>query len=245
VIFFIGAAFCIFKVWEFARAAPREKTTTAHVVRVYHSIFRGLRFNYYSCSYNFSIEQSYYVGLGDCPQGIADDARNGKYLDVSWLSPGIDATVYYDPDDPSVSSLLEFRAARDVYLQTAAPWIGLATLSIFFIVFGRLLEANEKRGIGGVVVDARGTVIFPEEIGVGSDIAGKPNGGGTNGTPSPGLRELYLEVVNRIHPDRAANEDDLALRERLTKEANAAFERGDMKTLRRVLEDYMDATPAS
>ena len=188
VIFFIGAGFCIFKVCEFARAAPREKTTTGHIVRVYHSIFRGLRFNYYSCSYAFDIDQSFYVGLGDCPQGIADNARKGKYLGVGRLSLGVDATVYYDPVDPSVSSLLEFRATRDHYLQTAAPWIGLATLSIFFFVFGKLLEANEKRGIGGVVVDARGTLIFPKEIGVGSDIAGQPCAENMNEDPSPGTK---------------------------------------------------------
>lgn len=55
-----------------------------------------------------------------------------------------------------------------------------------------------------------------------------------------GLREQYLEVVNTIHPDRAANEADLVLRERLMKEANAAFERGDAETLRKVLKEYRD-----
>lgn len=48
-------------------------------------------------------------------------------------------------------------------------------------------------------------------------------------------------MVNNIHPDRAVNQADLGLRERLMKEANAAFERSDAQTLRRVLEEYGDA----
>jgi len=114
----------------------------------------------------------------------------------------------------------------------------LGTLIIFFFILGRLLDANEKRRKGGVFVDAKGTVIYPEEIGLGSEFAGSPDRDAANSAPSPGLREQYLEVVNMIHPDRAMNETDLALRERLMKDANVAFERGDDDTLRRVLEEY-------
>jgi hypothetical protein len=151
---------------------------------------------------------------------------------------GTDATVYYDPADPSVNSLLEFSAESQIEYRWAMPWIALEALIVFFFVFAGLLAANEKRGNGGVVVDVRGTVIYPEEIGLGSEFAGFHHGEAANSAPSSGLREQYLEVVNKIHPDRAANEADLALRERLMKEANAAFERGDAGTLRRVLEEY-------
>ena len=87
-------------------------------------------------------------------------------------------------------------------------------------------------------MDARGTVIYPEEIGLGTEFAGLPNRESVNSAPSSRLRERYLEVVNTIHPDLAANEVDLALRERLMKEANAAFEHGDAETLLRVLKEY-------
>jgi len=206
ILVFVCIGTCIYKAREYARAAPNERTTTAHVVSVYHSVFRGLRFNYYSCSYNFSVDGSLYVGLRDCPQWIIDDA---------------------------------------IVYRVAVPWIGLGALIVFFFVFGKLLAANEKRGHGGVVVDARGTVIYPEEISVGSEFAGPFSYEAVNAASSPGLRELYLEVVNQIHPDRAANEADLALRERLMKEANAAFERGDTETLRRVLEEYRVTISAS
>jgi len=245
ILVFVCAGICVYKAREYASAAPNERTTTAHVVSVYHSIFRGLRFNYYSCSYNFSVDGSLYIGLRDCPQWIIDDAAKEKYLGSGTVPTGTDATVYYDPADPSVNSLLKFSAASENEYRVATPWIGIGVLIIFFFIFGRLLAANEKRGSGGVVIDARGTVIYPDEIGLGSEFAGLPNREAANSAPSPGLREQYLEVVNNIHPDRAANEADLALRERLTKEANAAFERGDAETLRRVLEEYRGAIPAS
>src|ERR1017187_3917307 len=62
--------------------------------------------------------------------------------------------------------------------------------------------------------------------------------------PSPELKKLYREVVNQIHPDRASNEADRALRERLMKEATAAYRRGDVEALRRILEEYK-ASPES
>jgi hypothetical protein len=243
MLVFLCAGICMYKARQYASAAPNERTTTSHVVSVYHSIFRGLRFNYYSCSYNFSVDGSLYIGLRDCPQWIINDAVNGRYLGSGAVPTGIDATVYYDPADPSVNSLLDFRAASENEYRVAAPWIGLGVLIILFFVIGRLLAANEKRGHGGVVVDARGTVIYPEEIGLGPEFAGLSNREAVKFAFSPGLRELYLEVANKIHPDRAANEADLALRERLMKEANAAFARGDAETLRRVLEEYRGAIP--
>ena len=245
ILVFVCIGTCIYKAREYARAVPNERTTTAHVVSVYHSVFRGLRFNYYSCSYNFSVDGSLYVGLRDCPQWIIDDAIKGKFVDSGAVPEGTDATVYYDPADPSVNSLLEFSVESQIVYRVAVPWIGLGALIVFFFVFGKLLAANEKRGHGGVVVDARGTVIYPEEISVGSEFAGPFSYEAVNAASSPGLRELYLEVVNQIHPDRAANEADLALRERLMKEANAAFERGDTETLRRVLEEYRVTISAS
>jgi hypothetical protein len=240
---FVLAGHFIYKAREFASTAPREKTTAARDVSVYHHIFRGLRFNYYSCTYDFSVAGSFYLGLADCPQKIADDAAKGKYSSSAGVLTRADATVYYDPADPSLNSLLEFNAASENEDRVAAPWICLGVLIIFFFVLGKLFDSNEKRGNDGVVVDAGGTVIYPEGIRIGSEFAGLPNREAVNSAASPRLREQYLEVVNKIHPDRAANEADLALRERLMKEANAAFELGDVEKLRRILEQYRGAIP--
>jgi Protein of unknown function (DUF3592) len=244
LLVFVGAGFCVYQARRYAIAAPNARTTTAHVVSVYHSIFRGLRFNYYSCSYDFSIDGSLYLGLRDCPQWIIDDAVKGRHLGSAAVWAGADATVYFDPANPSLNSLLDFRTESQIQYRVATPWIGLGVLIVFFFILGKLMLTSEKRENGGVIVDGRGTVIYPEEIGPGS--ASKSSHRGTvSPTLSLAVRQLYLEVVNKIHPDRATNEIDRAWRDRLMMDANAAFERGDAEKLRNVLEEYINSNPAS
>lgn len=237
----VCAGICIYQAKEYAGAAPSERTTTAQLVSVYHSVFRGFRFNYYSCSYNFTVDGSLYIGLRDCPQWIVDDAVNRKYLDSGAVPIGTRATAYYDPTDPSVNSLLEFSTESQIEYRTAIPWIGLGASIFIFFIFAGLLAANEKKGRGGIVVDAKGTIINPEQIGLGPESGISLSSENGNGPTPSALRELYLEVVNEIHPDRAADEDDRALRDRLMKDANAAFERGDAATLHRVQNEYKTA----
>jgi hypothetical protein len=57
-------------------------------------------------------------------------------------------------------------------------------------------------------------------------------------SPSPELRKLFRDVVNQIHPDRATDDADRALRNRLMVEANAAYKRQDADALKRILEEY-------
>jgi hypothetical protein len=243
LLVFVGAGLCVYQARQYASAAPNARTTTGHVVSVYHSIFRGLRFDYYSCSYDFRVDGSLYIGLRDCPQSIIDDAVKGKHLGSTATWAGEDATVYYDPAKPSVNSLLDFSTESQIMYRVATPWISLGVLIVFFFILGKRMLAGEGRGNGGVVVDGRGTVIYPEEIGH-SPTPKLSNRHAAHPAPSPRVKELYLEVVNKIHPDRALNEDDRVLRERLMKEANSAFGRSDADSLQKVLEDYASATPA-
>jgi hypothetical protein len=57
-------------------------------------------------------------------------------------------------------------------------------------------------------------------------------------SPSPELKKLFKDVVNEIHPDRAADAADHALRSRLMTEANLAYKRQDADALRKILEEY-------
>jgi hypothetical protein len=57
-------------------------------------------------------------------------------------------------------------------------------------------------------------------------------------TPSPELQQLYRQLMKEIHPDRADDEADRVLRNRLAAEANLAYERGDADDLRRIREEY-------
>jgi hypothetical protein len=247
---------CIYQAKQFARATQREKTTSAYDLNVQYQLFRGLRFNYYRCDYDFDVDGVPYSGHGDCPQPGNDSAIKGQLAASAGTSA--DAIVYYDPVDPSVNSLMKFDATSERCYQDAIPWILLEALIVLSFFFGAALSAHWK-GNDGVVIDARGTVLYPDEIDRGSVHDGLSSNDGKaerfepnsnreaakteNSASGSQQRELYLEVVNQIHPDRAANEHDLALRERLMKEANAAFGRGDTETLRRVLEEYKNTLP--
>lgn len=59
-----------------------------------------------------------------------------------------------------------------------------------------------------------------------------------NFAASPELKKLFKEVVNCVHPDRATGDADRALRERLMKQANDAYSRGETDTLRKILDEY-------
>jgi TonB family protein len=53
--------------------------------------------------------------------------------------------------------------------------------------------------------------------------------------PSPELKQLWIRVLKRVHPDLAIDEQDRIRCERLTKLANEAYQAGDLEALRAVL----------
>ena len=55
------------------------------------------------------------------------------------------------------------------------------------------------------------------------------------GTSSPELKQLWIRVQKRVHPDLAIDEQDRIRCEQLTKLANEAYEAGDFEALRGVL----------
>jgi TonB C terminal len=55
------------------------------------------------------------------------------------------------------------------------------------------------------------------------------------GTPSPELKQLWIRVLKRVHPDLAIDEQDRIRCERLTKLANEAYQAGNLEALRAVL----------
>src|ERR1700721_2152381 len=68
------------------------------------------------------------------------------------------------------------------------------------------------------------------------------------GTPSPELKQLWIRVLKRVHPDLAIDEQDRIRCERLTQLANEAYQAGDLEALRAVLtppQPPMDFPPAA
>jgi hypothetical protein len=58
------------------------------------------------------------------------------------------------------------------------------------------------------------------------------------------LKKLYREAAKRVHPDTAIDDADRARRERLMKEVNAAYGRGDESELRRILANLENSPEA-
>lgn len=64
-----------------------------------------------------------------------------------------------------------------------------------------------------------------------------------NFKPSSDLKKLFRQIAQKIHPDRARNEEDRAWRTRLMAEANRAYRSNDEGTLREVLGLWEEGRP--
>lgn len=58
--------------------------------------------------------------------------------------------------------------------------------------------------------------------------------------PSADLKQLYRQAAKLIHPDRAKNEEDRLLRDRLMADINKAYEAGDAEAIAEITEKYRD-----
>lgn len=56
--------------------------------------------------------------------------------------------------------------------------------------------------------------------------------------PSADLKQSYRQAAKLIHPDRANNEEDRELRDRLMAHINAAYTAGDIDTIHEIVEQY-------
>lgn len=245
----------IYNARQYAHATSRERTTTAYNVQINFSRQVHLLtpdYYIYRCVYSFDVDGASYTGRVKCPQLIDDSIKSQSHgYDGSLPIPN--RTVYYDSADPSMNDLLEFGAVSNSYYRDAAVILGAGVVVISFVTWAVVITGNERRRSHGVFVDPRGTVIYPDiDYSLGSDglfngdrHAEKSYAAGdgapryvANSDPAHELRDLYLEVVKQIHPDRALNEVDGVLRERLMKEANVAFKQTDATRLRSLLEEY-------
>ncbi|MGD0860297.1 MAG: hypothetical protein ABR912_13410 [Terracidiphilus sp.] len=264
ILLFAVGGFCIRGAMQYASATSTERNATTYNASMhmrYHNFYFVRLSKYYTCSYDFMVEGVSYSGYGDCTQLTVDGSIKGKFSDSVQVLPIQNITVYYDPANPSLNSPTEFSARSKAEYRNAMLPMGVIVIIVVLAVMAMMLEATKSRETDWIFVHGKGTAIHPEEIGFDTGFGGLPggsrtaeesyaaaNGGETKATDfasSWGLRELYLDVVKQIHPDHASNEADRVLRERLTKEANAAYERGDDATLRRVLEEYTSMISAT
>jgi hypothetical protein len=146
VLGFVVGGLSIHSAMQYASAAPTERTTTAHGVSMHlhhQTIFSFKVFKYYSCSYSFTVDSvsySGYSGHEDCPQRGSEDSIKGKLSDTDQVLLIPNVTVYYNPANPSMNSLIEFSATSERYYQDAKLLIGIALLINLPLVFWRCLR---------------------------------------------------------------------------------------------------------
>ena len=93
----------------------------------------------------------------------------GRSPDATGAITGANLTVYYNSVNPSMNSLLEFNVASKREYGGAGLWIAFGALGLFSFIFGLVLESTKSEGKSGEVIDFTGTVLYPEEMGLGSE----------------------------------------------------------------------------
>lgn len=236
---------------EFSDAAHNEKTTTAYDVRMHsHSNFAFLP----SCEYRYSVGEANYRGNGECPKSVADDSINDRSVFRLSVSSIPNATVFYNSADPSVSSLVEFGEKGRRFHRNAVIGVVVGVIPFALLLMGPLPGAIKGKRKVRIAADVEWGEVYSGEPDSGppsgapfdrngsfrrSDGAASDRGENWDGfAHSPELRNLYLEVVRQVHPDRALNESDRGLRERLMKDANDAFSRHDVQQLHKIFAEY-------
>lgn len=63
--------------------------------------------------------------------------------------------------------------------------------------------------------------------------------------PSADLKQIYRQAAKLIHPDRATNEEDRQLRDRLMAEINANYANGNVEAIAEIVERYRDRLNAA
>lgn len=63
--------------------------------------------------------------------------------------------------------------------------------------------------------------------------------------PSADLKQIYRQAAKLIHPDRATDEEDRHLRDRLMAEINASYAKGDADAIGEIVERYRDRLNAA
>lgn len=140
--------------------APNEATATAYIHQHYGTSANHAS-NTLRCDYSFSVNGTPYVGHSPCSTaGSTKEALE----DLAGLRPDTNSTVYYDPNDPTTNSLVEFGArVGDDYMR-AKVGFALAAACILFLGIGIVITAKAGQSGGGMMVDAQGTMLYPDQI---------------------------------------------------------------------------------
>ena len=163
---FAYGGFCIYAAMQLEAIAPNQGTTTTYTFATSRS--SGSEFiEGPICNYAFVVNGSRYFGHGECPRqsgGNAGESDAGRLQGFAGDLKFTETKVYYDPAEPSNNDLTDFNARSEAVYLKAKVSIGLGILLILLLVSGAALISKTSREAGGIVVDAEGTVIYPDRL---------------------------------------------------------------------------------
>jgi hypothetical protein len=162
VIAFAYGGYCYYKASQDSALAQNESTTIAHVSRMSRVSSNNSNWSG-KCIFSFVVNGTSYAGHEICPDRKTDASSQETLMDIAGNGQDFTATVYYDPADPSTNSLLEFGARSESDSIRARLSIGVGVIFIILLVLGAAVVSNLSKGDGGIVVDAEGTVIYPDK----------------------------------------------------------------------------------
>lgn len=162
VFAFAYGGLCIYTARR-ARALAHNEGTTTGQVRVHDQSKKPDAFDFMRCDYAFWVNGLHYQGHGICPRQT-DHSVTGTLENLAGILQKTSVTVYYDPADPTFNSMTEF-GAKSVYDYKKAKLSFLAGAALLIsTVVGASYFASANKASQGIVVDFKGTVIYPDQI---------------------------------------------------------------------------------
>jgi hypothetical protein len=163
VIGFALGGLCVYEATSYAALAQRESTTTASVTQMQQAGSHRSSADY-TCYYSHTVNEIEYSWQTSCLPKLSGNSIKETLEVAAGLSQTYTATVYYDQADPSTGSPTEFGAQRErSYLFAKVPF-GVGVMLIVLAVLGAVVASSSSKGGGGIIVDAEGTVIYPDQM---------------------------------------------------------------------------------
>jgi hypothetical protein len=160
LIAFAYGGYCIHDGMQDAALAQNETSISVHV---HKSGSLGLIL----CGYSYG-ENGYTTFVeGKCPDQISTDSVKGALVDVADLPEDFTATMYLNPADPSTRSYTDYGAKSESEYQRAKLSIGVGVIIIVLFVLGTVFASKPSKSAEGIVVDNKGTVIYPDKMNSG------------------------------------------------------------------------------
>jgi hypothetical protein len=155
---------------RYSGLAASQRITTAQGTRTYRSTrdSSGHINSHLDCTYHFTVDGAVFNG-SDCPPNDATESTENQSLYNLTGAQQFTATVYYDPNDPSTNSLMEFTARGGLDHALGIILVALGIILLGVVAFGALVSNNQS----GVAPAVAAAPVAPETMPEGSTPSGQ------------------------------------------------------------------------